>query len=218
MNTITDPGDLPTPAEAPGGLPGWPDEGTERVSLAALRRRLARGAEAEGLLGVAYREVDSPVGRLLLAATERGLVRVAFEREGFEAVLAALAQRITPRVLEAPDRLDAAARELEEYFAGRRRAFTLPLDLALSTGFRRSVQQRLPEIGYGRTMSYRRLAELLDRPTAVRAVGTACATNPLPLVVPCHRVVRSDGGLGGYLGGVEAKGLLLELEQHREAA
>jgi methylated-DNA-[protein]-cysteine S-methyltransferase len=188
------------------------------AELAGLAGRLAHRAEDESLLEVAYRIVDSPVGRLLLAATERGLVRVAFEREGFDAVLSGLAERLGPRVLHAPWKLDEASAELDEYFAGRRRRFGLPLDFALSHGFRLSVQQRLPDIGYGRTMSYRQVAELLDRPGAVRAVGTACATNPLPVVVPCHRVLRSDGSLGGYLGGLEAKSTLLELEDRAVAA
>jgi methylated-DNA-[protein]-cysteine S-methyltransferase len=188
------------------------------AELAGLAARLAHRAEEEDLMEVAYRIVDSPVGRLLLAATDRGLVRVAFEREGFDAVLSALATTLGPRVLHAPWRLDAVAAEFEEYFAGRRHRFGVPLDFALSHGFRLSVQQRLPEIGYGQTMSYRQVAELVERPGAVRAVGTACATNPLPVVVPCHRVLRADGALGGYLGGLEAKATLLDLEGRGAAA
>ena len=180
--------------------------------LAALRDRLARTVEADGSLDVAYRTVDSPVGTLLLAATSRGLVRVAYQREEFDQVLEVIADRISPRILQAPARLDAAARELEEYFAGRRSAFDLPLDHGLSSGFRAEVQRRLPQIGYGHTTSYRDLAALVGRPRAVRAVGTACATTPLPIVVPCHRVVRADGTFGGYVGGPEAKGTLLTLE------
>lgn len=115
-------------------------------------------------------------------------------------------------MLEAPARLDRAAAEVEEYFSGHRRAFDLPLDLSLSAGFRRTVQQYLPRIGYGATLSYREVAEQVGSPRAVRAVGTACATNPLPVVVPCHRVLRSDGSLGGYIGGLDAKTALLDLE------
>lgn len=181
-------------------------------ALARLRARLAASAEADGLLDIAYTVVDSPVGGLLLAATERGLVRVAYAREDHDAVLETLAQKVSPRVLRAPRRLDATARELDEYFAGRRTAFDLPLDHALSHGFRQLVQSRLPDIGYGTTLSYKQVAELVGSPAAVRAVGTACATNPLPVVVPCHRVVKSDGGIGQYVGGVEAKAALLELE------
>lgn len=181
--------------------------------LARLRARLSGAAEDLGLLEVAYRTLDTPVGPLLLAATERGLVRVAFESEGFDAALETLAERVGPRVLEAPRRLDTVARELEEYFAGGRHVFDVPLDFALSSGFRREVQRRLPHIDYGRTRSYKQVAELVGNPRAVRAVGTACATNPLPVVVPCHRVLRTDGGLGGYIGGLEAKRTLLDLER-----
>lgn len=180
--------------------------------LARLRARLADAAAQRNLLDVTYRTVDSPVGRLLLAATENGLVRVAFERENFDAVLETLAARIGPRVLEAPSRLDPVAAELDEYFTGSRREFDLPLDYTLSSGFRQIVQRYLPHIGYGHTRSYREVAEQVGSPKAVRAVGTACATNPLPVVVPCHRVLRTDGSLGGYIGGLEAKQTLLAIE------
>lgn len=181
--------------------------------MADLRTRLGSMAGEHGLLDVAYRTIDTPVGPLLLAATEKGLVRVAFEREDFDAVLASLATRISPRVLEAPRRLDAVAAELDEYFAGKRHAFDVPLDYAMSSGFRQIVQRYLPHIGYGHTQSYKEVAELVGNPKAVRAVGTACATNPLPVVVPCHRVLRTDGGLGGYIGGLDAKTMLLTLEK-----
>ena len=183
------------------------------ADLDELRTRLARGAEGAGVLDVAYRTIDSPVGTLLLAATDQGLVRVAFDREDFAVVLGALAERISPRVLQAPARLDRPARQLDEYFAGDRHEFDLALDRRLSSGFRREVHALLPRIAYGHTSSYKEIAELAGNPNAVRAVGTACATNPLPVVVPCHRVLRSDGSLGGYLGGVEAKTALLALER-----
>ena len=182
-------------------------------ALAGLRARLVQQADDAGLVEVAYRTLDTPVGPLLLAATAQGLVRVAFEREGFDAVLAALATTVSPRVLEAPRRLDEAAAELEEYFTGARRRFDLPLDRALSTGFREKVQRVLRQIDYGSTRSYKEIAELVGSPRAVRAVGTACATNPLPIVVPCHRVLRTDGALGGYIGGLDAKTALLTLER-----
>ena len=184
-------------------------------SSEALRRlhlNLAVAAQADGILDIAYRTIDTPVGSLLLAATERGLVRVAFDSEDHDTVLQALSDRISPRLLQAPARLDVVATELDEYFAGRRRAFDVPLDWRLSAGFRRTVLDRLPDIGYGHTASYAVVAGLAGNPNAVRAVGSACATNPLPVVVPCHRVVRSDGGLGGYRGGVDAKRTLLTLE------
>ncbi|MFB7553044.1 methylated-DNA--[protein]-cysteine S-methyltransferase [Streptomyces sp. NPDC056154] len=181
-------------------------------TLARLHRRLEAEAQAATLVDIAYTVVDSPVGRLLLAATDRGLIRVAYAVEDHDKVLQTLADKVSPRILHAPGRLDAAAREMDEYFERRRQAFDLPLDLSLSKGFRQLVQQHLPQIGYGQTRSYRQVAELVGSPKAVRAVGTACATNPLPVVVPCHRVLRTDGTLGGYIGGLEAKTALLELE------
>jgi methylated-DNA-[protein]-cysteine S-methyltransferase len=180
--------------------------------LAELNDRLAAAAQRDGLLDIAYRTVDSPVGPLLLAATEQGLVRVAYARENHDTVLQQLADQVSPRILRAPARLDSAARELDEYFTQARRTFDLPLDWRLAAGFRAAVLHHLPEIGYGQTASYAAVAALAGSPKAVRAVGTACAKNPLPVVVPCHRVVRSDGAMGGYLGGPEAKRLLLDME------
>ena len=181
-------------------------------ALSRLRDSLIGPAVEAGILDIVYRTVDSPVGTLLLAATDEGLVRVAFDREDHDAVLVSLAEKVSPRIMLAPGRLDRAARELDEYFAGGRRAFDLPLDFRLSSGFRRSVLAHLPDIAYGRTESYAQVAAAAGSPRAVRAVGSACASNPLPLVVPCHRVVRSDGSFGGYRGGPEAKRLLLTLE------
>lgn len=181
-------------------------------ALASLHARLARDAQLLHTLDVSYRVVDSPVGKLLLAATDRGIVRVAFEREGHSDVLQALANTLSPRILEAPARLEDAAVQLEEYFAGRRRLFDLTLDFRLSKGFRLNVLQHLPRIAYGHTQSYADVARATGSPNAVRAVGTACATNPLPVILPCHRVVRSDGNSGGYVGGPEAKHMLLTLE------
>jgi methylated-DNA-[protein]-cysteine S-methyltransferase len=183
------------------------------TELTGLHARLAAAAARDGLLDVAYRTHASPIGTLLLAATERGLVRVAFDIEDHDAVLGELAERVSPRVLAAPGRLDAAAREVDEYFAGRRTRFDLPLDDRLAAGFRLEVIRHLPEIGYGRTASYAQVAALAGSPRAVRAVGSACARNPLPLVLPCHRVVRSDGTPGQYRGGPEAKLTLLAMER-----
>jgi len=179
---------------------------------ARLHERLVKAAQAEGILDLAYRTVDSPIGTLLLAATDQGVVRVAFEREGEAAVLAGLAERISPRILRSPARLSMVARELDEYFEGRRTRFDLPVDLRLATGFRREVLTHLADIGYGHTASYATVAATTTSPRAVRAVGSACATNPVPLLVPCHRVVRSDGSPGRYAGGEEAKLALLALE------
>lgn len=162
---------------------------------------------------VAYRTVDSPVGALLLATTDAGLVRVAFEYEGFEAVVEELSTRLRAHAGQDARRLDEASRELERYFAGTLRAFTVPVDHVLSSGFRREVLRRLPHIPYGSSASYQEVAEQVGSPRAARAVGSACATNPVPIVIPCHRVLRSDGTLGGYSGGLDVKRFLLALEQ-----
>jgi methylated-DNA-[protein]-cysteine S-methyltransferase len=182
--------------------------------LKRLHARLERDAQAGDLLDIAYRTVDSAVGPLLLAATPLGLLRVAFASEGHDSVLQNLSARVSPRVLEAPTRLDPVARQLEEFFTGRRQSFDVALDWSLSHGFRRTVLEHLnTDIGYGTTTSYATLARLSGSPKAVRAVGTACATNPIPIVVPCHRVIRSDGAVGAYRGGPAAKSALLDLER-----
>ncbi|OBA60550.1 cysteine methyltransferase [Mycobacterium sp. 1100029.7] len=184
--------------------------------LQRLHARLEKAAQADDVLDIAYRTVDSAVGPLLLAATPRGLIRVAFANEDRDGVLLVLSQRISPRMLEAPARLDPVARELDEYFAGRRHRFDVALDWSLSQGFRRTVLEHLnTDIGYGVTASYASLARLAGSPKAVRAVGTACATNPIPIVVPCHRVIRSDGAVGAYRGGPVAKRVLLDLERQQ---
>lgn len=185
---------------------------TEDARLAVLHAQLLQRAEAQDVLDVTYRTVDSPVGSLLVAATRHGVVRVAFEGEDHDRVLESLGTTIGPRILRGGDRLDVLARELDDYFAGRRHAFDVPLDLRLARGFRRAVLQHLEEIPYGSTESYAEVAVAAGSPRAVRAVGSACATNPLPIVIPCHRVLRSDGSLGGYLGGLPAKQRLLALE------
>jgi methylated-DNA-[protein]-cysteine S-methyltransferase len=187
----------------------------ELTDFAGLRARLAERADRDGLLDLSYRTMDSPVGPLLLAATPAGLVRVAFERENHDDVLVELAAAISPRILRSPRGVDDVARQLDEYFAGRRRVFEVPVDLQLSKGFRRVVLEHLREIPYGVTESYTVVARAAGNPGAVRAAGSACATNPIPLVVPCHRVVRSDGTFGQYRGGTEAKHALLTLEAAR---
>lgn len=181
-------------------------------TLARLRADLSSRAERSGAAEVTHRTVDTPVGKLLLAATPRGLVRIAFDSEDHTQVLADLATRVSPRILPAAHRLDAAARELDEYFTGSRRTFDLPLDMTLARGFRLAVLEQLRGVGFGRQVSYSELALAAGSPRAFRAVGSACATNPLPVVVPCHRVRRSDGSLGGYRGGPAAKAALLQLE------
>jgi methylated-DNA-[protein]-cysteine S-methyltransferase len=185
---------------------------TDPALLARLHARLEGRATGDDAPDVHYRTVDSPVGRLLVAATEAGVARIAFEREGEEAVLQSLADRIGPRILRTPGRLDDAARWFDGYFAGAHDPFRLPLDTRLAKGFRLEVLQHLQDVPYGQRVSYAALAARTSSPNAVRAVGTACATNPLPLVIPCHRVTRSDGAVGAYLGGPETKVRLLALE------
>jgi methylated-DNA-[protein]-cysteine S-methyltransferase len=191
-------------------LVGGPGD-AERLKL--LREHLDEHAERRGLLDVAYRTLESPVGSLLLAATPAGLLRVAYAAEDHEGVLSFLADRVSPRILYSASRLDPVARQLDEYFTGRRRAFELSLDMRLAVGFRREVLGCLTTIAYGETASYAHVATATGHARAVRAVGTACARNPLPIVVPCHRVVRSDGSLGQYLGGPLVKERLLALER-----
>ena len=184
----------------------------DEAALTRLRGRLAEQADDDGLLDVAYRTMDSPIGALLLAATPAGLVRVAFERENHDDVLTELSSAISPRVLRSPRRVDDVARQLDEYFTGQRRTFDVAVDLQLSKGFRRAVLTHLLESPYGERESYTVVARAAGNGKAVRAAGSACATNPIPLVVPCHRVVRTDGTYGQYRGGPEAKHLLLTME------
>jgi methylated-DNA-[protein]-cysteine S-methyltransferase len=184
----------------------------ETATLARLHTRLERSADEQGLLDVAYRTIDTPVGVLLLAATDSGLVRVAYDVQDHAQVLDALARSVSPRILRAPARLDAAARQIDDYFAKRRKHCELPLDLRLASGFRRAVIEHLRRIDYGQRESYASVAAAVGSPRAVRAVGTACARNPLPIVIGCHRVVRSDGATGQYAGGEQAKSALLRLE------
>jgi methylated-DNA-[protein]-cysteine S-methyltransferase len=177
-------------------------------SLEKLRERAAE----EGLLDIAYATADSPFGTLLVARTPRGLVRLGLPNEDAEAMLADLAGRISPRVIEAPAQLDEERRELDDYFAGRRHEFGLPIDWQLSNGFLLRAREGIAAIPYGETRTYTELAREAGNERAVRAAGSACSRNPIPLVVPCHRVLRSDGSLGGYAGGLEMKERLLEME------
>jgi methylated-DNA-[protein]-cysteine S-methyltransferase len=181
--------------------------------LTILKAKLAASAAEDHLLDVSYRIIDSPVGSLLLAATENGLVRLAFANEDHDAVLQSLANTISPRILAASPRLEKTARQLDDYFGGTRRTFDVAVDLRLAKGFRRSVLEKLTSIRYGETASYATLAGLTENPKAVRAAAGACSHNPLPLVLPCHRIVRSDGTIGQYLGGTDAKRFLLNLER-----
>jgi methylated-DNA-[protein]-cysteine S-methyltransferase len=177
-------------------------------SIEGLKTRAA----AEGLLDVAYTTADSPFGPLLLARTERGLVRVGLPNQDADELLVDLATRVSPRVLEAPKELDEVRRELDLYFEGKLDRFDLPLDWRLSSGFRQRVLRAINRIPYGQTRTYMEMARSAGNERAVRAAGTACGHNPIPIFVPCHRVLRSGGGLGGYGGGLPMKEELLKLE------
>jgi methylated-DNA-[protein]-cysteine S-methyltransferase len=180
--------------------------------MKASLNRLVERASAEGLLDVAYTTTDSPFGTLLLAKTPKGLVRVGLPNQDADELLVDLATRVSPRVLEAPAQLDETRRELDLYFEGKLTEFDLPLDWQLSTDFRRKVLRAIAGIPYGQTRSYTQMATSAGNVRAVRAAGTACGTNPIPVVVPCHRVLRSGGALGGYGGGLPMKEALLRLE------
>jgi len=178
----------------------------------AAAKRLTERAAREELLDVAYAIVDAPVGELLVASTPRGLVRISFGAEYGEHVLEELAEDVSPRILEAPERLDTERRQLDAYFDGKLHDFDLPLDWRLSGGFRAKVLHQIARIPYGETRSYKEMAEDAGSPRAFRAAGSACGSNPIPIVVPCHRVLASGGKLGGYGGGLPAKKYLLRLE------
>jgi methylated-DNA-[protein]-cysteine S-methyltransferase len=178
----------------------------------ALRRFAARAGE-EGLLDVAYAKLDTPVGEVLAAATPRGVVRISYT-DWFapDATLEDLARRVSPRVVEAPARLDELRRELDEYFEGERKRFDIRIDRALLGPFARKVLGRTARVPYGKVSTYGEVAAAAGSPRASRAAGNALASNPIPIVIPCHRVLRSGGGMGGYTGGLERKTALLELE------
>jgi methylated-DNA-[protein]-cysteine S-methyltransferase len=182
------------------------------LDAALLGKELGRRALDAGLADVAYGSMDSPVGELLVAVTDRGLVRVAFASEPGDEVLEELAARVSPRVLRLPARTDAARRELEEYFAGERRRFDLPLDWSLVRGFAQGVLRATARVPFGSVTTYGRMAEAAGSPRASRAAGNALGSNPIPIVVPCHRVLHAGGGLGGYAGGLDRKRYLLSLE------
>ncbi|HEX6140656.1 MAG TPA: methylated-DNA--[protein]-cysteine S-methyltransferase [Candidatus Limnocylindria bacterium] len=195
------------------GGPAAPGEhGTDRLDQDRLQAALRARAEHEGLLDVAVASLDSPLGELLVAVTPRGLVRLAYADETPDAVLAELSERISPRVLRAPERTDAVRRELEGYFAGERRSFATPVDWSLVRGFAVGVLRATARVPFGSVTTYRDVAAAAGSPRAARAAGNALGSNPIPIVVPCHRVVHAGGGLGGYTGGLERKRRLLALE------
>lgn len=180
----------------------------------AAAHRFARAAGDAGLVDVAYGTVPSPLGDLTVAVTPRGLVRIAYPhpQRPLDAVLDELARKVSPRVLEAPARLDDARRQLDDYFEGRRRVFELPIDWSLEHGFTARVLRATARIPAGEVASYRQVAAAAGNAKAVRAAGNALGANHIPIVVPCHRVVRTGGALGGYTGGLDRKEYLLRLE------
>lgn len=186
------------------------------LDLDALHDVLARRAAAEGVLDVAYAIYDSPLGPLNVVVTPRGLVRLSYPGEPIDAQLEELARRISPRILHAPERTDAVRRELDGYFAGQRQSFDLPIDWALVRGFAGEVLRATARIPFGAVSSYREIAAAAGSPNAYRAAGNALGSNPIPIVVPCHRVLHAGGGLGGYTGGLDRKRFLLQLEGVRE--
>ncbi|HTW43218.1 MAG TPA: methylated-DNA--[protein]-cysteine S-methyltransferase [Solirubrobacteraceae bacterium] len=186
--------------------------GERETAAAQAAARLSARIATEGLADITYAPVDSPFGTLLAAATGRGLVRLAFPEEDADTTLEGLARRISPRIVEAPASLERVRRELDEYFAGARRAFELPQDWTLMSAFAHKVLRATCEIPYGGVSSYAEVAAEAGSPRGSRAAGNALGSNPLPIVVPCHRVLRSGGNLGGYGGGLERKRWLLELE------
>ncbi len=203
----------PGPASAAANGTGAGRRGlADSEEATAASRRLTGRIAAEGLADVSYAAVDSPFGQLTLAATKRGLVRVAFPEESIEEVLERLALRISPRIVETPAPLDEMRRELDEYFDGRRKDFELPLDWTLVGPFGRRVLSVASEIPYGGVLSYAEVAADAGSPRGSRAAGNALGANPIPIVVPCHRVLRTGGALGGYGGGLDRKRFLLELE------
>lgn len=192
-------------AAAAPGVPSAPD-------LDRLRAELARRAAAEGLLDAAYATLDSPLGPLTVLVTPRGLLRLAYPGEPLEAQLGQVAARVSPRILAASERTDRVRRQLDEYFAGRRRRFGLPIDWRLAAGFAARVLQATARIPFGSVSTYRGVATEAGSPNAYRAAGNALGSNPIPIVVPCHRVLHAGGGIGGYTGGVDRKRYLLGLE------
>jgi methylated-DNA-[protein]-cysteine S-methyltransferase len=182
------------------------------LDLDALRAGLARRAADQGLLDVAIGTYDSPLGSLTLMVTPRGLIRLSYPGESIEDQLQVVADRVSPRILEAPERTDAVRRQLDDYFAGHRRSFDVPIDWRLVRGFAGDVLRATARIPFGDVSSYREIAAAAGSPNAYRAAGNALGSNPVPIVVPCHRVLHAGGGLGGYTGGLERKRYLLHLE------
>ena len=192
------------------------DTALRRLDVEARSRAAAASltdaAREAGLLDVAYATVDSPLGKLLAAQTKRGLVELAYEDRDADALLAELSSKLSPRLLEAPAQFDDVRRQLEEYFEGRRTDFELPIDWSLSQGFTQRILQATAKVPFGQLATYREMATKAGNERAVRAAGNALGSNHIPIVVPCHRIIRTGGALGGYTGGLERKEFLLKLE------
>jgi methylated-DNA-[protein]-cysteine S-methyltransferase len=186
--------------------------GTPKLDPATVTAELASRADAAGLLDVAWATLDTPLGPIAVFVTPRGLVRVAYDRENFGQVADEVAEQVSPRVLVAPQRTDVVREQLNDYFEARRRNFDLPIDWTLVRGFNQGVLKATADIPFGETASYGEVAAAAGSPRAARAAGNALAGNPIPIVVPCHRVIHADGGIGGYTGGLEHKRFLLRLE------
>jgi methylated-DNA-[protein]-cysteine S-methyltransferase len=198
--------------EGPGDMEPSATRVDIREQAAAVAARLTERIVADKLADIGFGPVDSPFGVLHAAATRRGLVRLAFPEESLDSLLEGLAGRLSPRIVRSPGSLDPVRRELEEYFAGRRRRFDLKLDWSLITPFARRILRKTAAIPYGGHLSYAEVAAEAGSPRGARAAGNALGSNPIPIVIPCHRVLHSGGGLGGYGGGLDRKRFLLELE------
>jgi len=185
---------------------------TSRLDPERVVSALAQRADDAGLLDVAFGELDSPLGTLTIFMTRRGVVRIAYPDEPLETVLDTLADRVSPRILHAPARTDVARRELDDYLAGLRRGFDVSIDWSLIRGFAGGILHATAAVPYGETTTYRDVAVAAGSPRAARAAGNALGANPIPILVPCHRVLHADGGLGGYSGGLDRKRFLLRLE------
>ncbi len=187
-----------------------------RLDADRLAVRLRERAGREGIIDVAFATEDSPLGPLTVFVTPAGLLRISYQDEPLAATLQETADRVSPRILEAPERTDAVRRELDEYFAGSRHSFDVPLDWRLVRGFAREVLRATSRVPFGAVTTYQEVATVAGSPRAYRAAGNALGSNPIPIVVPCHRVVHSGGGLGGYTGGIARKEYLLTLEGARQ--
>ena len=181
-------------------------------ALDVAAARFVKAAEKENLVDVVFARIESPFGELLIASTPKGIVQLSLHGYDQDETLEELARKVSPRVLESPGRLAGVRKQLDEYFAGKRKNFDVPLDWQLSHGFALRVLKATARIPYGKVSSYREMAEKAGNVRATRAAGNALGGNAIPIIVPCHRVLRTGGGLGGYGGGLSMKEALLKME------